>query len=135
MPLHPPLVHFPIALLVLSVVADWIAYLLNRPSLAATGWWAMAGATMGGLMAVATGLIDSHRGSIGPSVEALVNRHMYVGIAMLITLTVMTVWRWSIFASKRSMDWIYLTAGTLALGLMFYQGWLGGELVYTYGVS
>ena len=45
--MHPMLVHFPIALLALSVVTDVIAFLAHVDSLRNVGWWALVGAAGG----------------------------------------------------------------------------------------
>lgn len=37
-PVHPALVHYPIALMTLSVVADLFGRLYESPSLRAAGW-------------------------------------------------------------------------------------------------
>ena len=47
-PVHPAIVHFPIALLVLSVFGDLFGYIYNSESLKGAGWWSLAGATVGG---------------------------------------------------------------------------------------
>lgn len=54
-PIHPMFVHFPIALLALSAAPDVVAFFLKIDSLKSAGWWALAGATAGGVVAVAAG--------------------------------------------------------------------------------
>jgi uncharacterized membrane protein len=135
MPFHPATVHFPIALLALSVFADWVGHIRSNDSLTATGWWALLTAAMGAILAVITGLIDRTRPSIGASIYGVVNRHMYVGIAVLILISALTLWRWRTFASKNRPGWAYLVVSAAVLGLTLYQGWLGGELVYVYGAG
>ena len=49
-PVHPMLVHFPIALLVVSVLADFLAALGAGDSLRDAGWWALLGAHDGGVL-------------------------------------------------------------------------------------
>ena len=134
-PFHPPTVHFPIALLTLAVAADVAGYIFRSPSLRGTGWWGLFGGALGGVLAVASGLYDSRRPSIGPSVADAVNYHMKVGFAVLAALIVLALWRWKIHKSGRETGWQYLLLALAALALTLYQGWLGGELVYTYGVS
>src|SRR3546814_9326005 len=60
-PIHPMLVHFPIALLVFSVSADGAAYVTRIESLGSTGWWTLLGAAISALAAVAAGLFDMYR--------------------------------------------------------------------------
>lgn len=43
-PIHPAIVHYPIALMTLSVIADLLGYVMDSPSLQAAGTWALVGA-------------------------------------------------------------------------------------------
>jgi uncharacterized membrane protein len=54
-PLHPALVHFPIALVVFSFITDLLGRILNKPSLRAAGFWSLVGALIAGAVTVATG--------------------------------------------------------------------------------
>ncbi len=134
-PLHPLLVHFPIALLFLSVVADLVAFLSNNASLRNTGWWALIGAALGGFATVAAGVYDMRRATLQEEVHHLVHQHMKVGFALLAAIIGLTVWRWTVYTQPgRSVSAVYLDLALLTMGLAGFQGWLGGELVYSHGV-
>src|SRR6267378_3971171 len=64
-PLHPAFVHFPIALVGFSFIADLPARLLNRPSLRSAGFWSLIGALLGSIAAAATGYFDFGRDALG----------------------------------------------------------------------
>src|SRR3546814_1995884 len=86
-PIHPMLVHFPIALLVFSVSADGAAYFTRIESLGITGWWTLLGAAISALAAVAAGLFDmyrAHRTGLSEEVHHRVHRHRLVGFALLV---------------------------------------------------
>lgn len=137
-PVHPAIVHFPIALLVLSVVADFFGYFYHSDSLKAAGWWSLLGAALGGVLAVAAGYYDMKREGEKLEHEAheQVHKHMYVGFALLVAIIGLTVWRWLIFDGQSyEIGWIYLIIAVLIVALAFFQGWLGGELVFGYGVG
>lgn len=134
-PLHPMFVHFPIALLVLSVTADWIGYLTGALSLQHAGWWSLLGAAAGAAVAVPAGVHDMQRADISDHVHHYVHRHMYIGLTLLGTLGVLAIWRGIVFFSSAQPSVWYLVLATAALLLIGYQGWLGGELVYRHGVS
>ena len=51
-PVHPAVVHYPIALLTLSVIADLFGYLRGDQTLQATGTWALFGAGIGASVAI-----------------------------------------------------------------------------------
>ena len=134
-PVHPIFVHFPIALLALSVAADFVAFFTNIESLRNTGWWSLLGAAVGGAVAVLAGIFDMRRADMKDEVHARVHQHMKVGLALLTVIVALTAWRWLVFQqSGLPVSAVYLDCAVLAMALAGFQGWLGGELVYTYGV-
>ena len=134
-PVHPLLVHFPIGLLFLSVAADLVAFFTSSASLRSTGWWALAGAALGGVVTVAAGMFDMRRATLQEDVHHLVHQHMKVGFALLAAIIGLTAWRWTVYTQpEHAVSAVYLDVALLATGLAGFQGWLGGELVYSYGV-
>lgn len=135
-PVHPALVHYPIALVTLSVLADVIGFFVGSQSLQNAGWWALLGAAIGAALTVIAGLFDMTREKIEPAAHRRVHTHMKVGLTLFAALAALTVWRWLIYSSlAHPIGWIYLVAACLVLGLAFFQGWLGGELVFADGVG
>lgn len=133
-PVHPIVVHFPIALLVTSFVADAAYWLTGFDTLRHTGFWMLAAASVTGALTVAAGMFDMGRASLDGSVHERVHRHMWIGICLYAVICVLTIWRWSLFASDLRVTVLYLDFALLAVVLAAFQGWLGGELVYTHGV-
>ena len=134
-PVHPLLVHFPIALLFLSVAADLVAFFTTSASLRDTGWWALIGAALGGVVTVAAGLFDMRRAPLEEDVHHLVHQHMKVGLALLVAILGLTFWRWTVYRQpNRPVSAVYLDVALLTMGFAGFQGWLGGELVYSHGV-
>ncbi len=135
-PIHPVLVHFPIVLLVGSVLADFLAVLGAGDSLRDAGWWALLGAAVGGVFTVLTGLFDMHRASLTESAHERAHKHMKVGFALAAVIAALAVWRGMIhFEQGVALGWTYMAVALLAVALTAFQGWLGGELVYTHGVG
>lgn len=127
--------HFPIALLSLSVAADLVAFFSNSASLRDTGWWALLGAAVGGVVTAAAGFYDMRRAPLEEDVHRLVHQHMRVGLALLAAMVGLTVWRWTVYTQTgQPVTALYLDAALLTMGLAGFQGWLGGELVYSHGV-
>lgn len=134
-PVHPIFVHFPIALLALSVAADLVAFFTNIESLRDTGWWSLLGAAVGGAVAVLAGIFDMRRADMKEEVHARVHQHMKVGFALLAVIVGLTIWRWTYFQQAGlPVSAVYLDCAVLAMALAGFQGWLGGELVFTHGV-
>jgi uncharacterized membrane protein len=131
-PLHPALVHFPIALLLSATVADmaWVAGITSDTHLAAI---LMAGGLATGLVAMGAGMVDFTR--IDDTVVPHALRHMaVVGLAWLGYAISLYLRRDSFSASVTagvpSIMLSVVSACVLALG-----GWLGGKLVYSFAAG
>src|SRR3546814_2838113 len=106
-PIHPMLVHFPIALLVFSVSADGAAYVTRIESLGSTGWWTLLGAAISALAAVAAGLFDmyrAHRTGLSEEVHHRVHRHRLVGFALLVAILALAFWRWMLRSEEHTSE-------------------------------
>lgn len=134
-PIHPIVVHFPIALLVFSVAADLAGFFADIESLRSAGWWALVSAALGAIATVAAGIFDMRRADLHEEVHHRVHRHMRVGFILLGAIIGLTVWRWRIHvAPSAAVPMYYLDLAVLTVALAAFQGWLGGELVYRDGV-
>jgi uncharacterized membrane protein len=136
-PLHPAFVHFPIALVVFSFIADLLGRLFNKASLRAAGSWSLIGALVFGAITAATGYYDMTRtrGVLGETFK-YVDFHMDVGFVLLGAVVVLTAWRWFRYARRDLNPGIpYLIAALLVMGLVLFQGWYGGEMVFSHGAG
>lgn len=134
-PLHPMLVHFPLGFVLLAVAADVAFFFLKIESLRHVGWWSIAAAAVGGVFTAAAGVFDMRRASLEEEVHARVHRHMKVGFALLAAIGALAFWRWTIFIDRTAqVTAVYLDCAVLVMALAIFQGWLGGELVYSDGV-
>jgi uncharacterized membrane protein len=136
-PLHPAFVHFPIALVVFSFIADVLGRLFNKSSLRAAGFWSLIGALVFGAITAVTGYYDMTRmrGVLGETFK-YVDFHMDVGFILVGAVIVLTAWRWFAYARRdRSPGIPYLIAALVLMGLVLFQGWYGGEMVYSQGAG
>lgn len=138
LPLHPRLVHFPIALLATgSVIA--LVYLLGwrRPALPIIVWAMILLGWLALFAAVLSGLIDRNSASSDPAIVAVLNPHIAAGFGLLV------VYGWLLYERLRSpavLDQprrraLLLALFLLGLVLLLVEGWLGGKLVYDLGVG
>jgi uncharacterized membrane protein len=135
-PLHPAFVHFPIALVVFSFITDLLGRLFGRASLRAAGFWCLLGALIFGAIAATTGYIDFTRDSLGTDTARYADFHMDVGWVLVGAVVVLTLWRWLVYARRDiSPGYLYLVAALLVMGLTLFQGWYGGEMVYSQGAG
>lgn len=135
-PMHPIFVHFTIALTSASLVFDALGFFLGKASLTAAGGWALVGSAVMTLATLSTGLTSTARAPVEEGeARSFLRAHMALGFVFYGLLVAMTFWRVSLWQGGRSVSWLYLAALAAVSLVMTVQGYLGGELVYRYGVE
>ena len=135
-PLHPALVHLPIAFVVLSVIADLCARLTRRDSLRHVGLWSLLAALISGALTIAAGYWDLNHTTLGGDTRDYVDLHMKVGWTIFAGLAVLAIWRWRIRQqARRVVTRPYAFAAVAMLTLTMFQGWFGSEMVYSHGAG
>jgi len=131
-PLHPALVHFPIALLLSATIAD-VAWMAGITGFVHIGAVLMAAGLAAGLLAMGAGMVDFTR--LDPAVVPHALRHMTaVGLAWLGYAVALYLRREALSGTET------LSAATVAISIvsalvLALGGWLGGRLVYTFGAG
>jgi uncharacterized membrane protein len=131
-PVHPVLVHFPIALLLSATIADlaWVAGLTANTQIAAV---MMAGGLAGGLLAMGAGMVDFAR--LDEAVVPHAVRHMtVVGLAWVGYAIALYLRRDSLSANG-VVEMPTLALSIVSAVVLAFGGWLGGRLVYTFGAG
>lgn len=148
--LHPPVVHFPIALLLLGSAAA-LLYLVGtrRAELRVLAWWPLRLGWLGAAVAVLTGLLAQSGLPPRPPYSGVLNWHIGSGLAILLVYGTLLYrqWLWEAKRRRRGADapsdlldapgargWITVLL-VLGIALVTLSGWLGGELVYTWGIN
>ena len=135
-PMHPIFVHFTIALTASSLIFDALGFFLNRASLTAAGGWTLVGSALMTLVTISTGLTSSTRAPIEEGeARSFLRAHMALGFVFYGLLAAITLWRLSLWQAGAGVSWLYLAALAIVSLVMTVQGYLGGELVYRYGVE
>jgi len=129
-PIHPMLVTIPIGLWIFSLVCDFIGMGGGaNPAWATVAFYCMGGGIVGALAAALPGLIDLLSLPAGPRATAI--KHMSINLTVVV-LYVINFWmRYDNPANPGKLVWLSL----IALGLLVISGWLGGKMVYEYGVA
>jgi uncharacterized membrane protein len=132
-PLHPWLVHFPMALYPTSLVFDWLSHLAEDGNPYVKGAFALivAGLLMS-VLAAATGVADFLAISSGSPAWRLAFAHLTV---MLVTSGLFLA---SAILRARDLDVTSTPIGLVVLsvvgvGLLFSGALLGGDLVFRHG--
>jgi uncharacterized membrane protein len=138
--LHPFVDHFTVAILVVAVLVDvaalifsqrlWLRYMALTLMIIGAG---AAAASYG------TGDIEGDRiwdMVSGPAKDVL-KQHAQLGYYLMIAFAVLALWRILIqaFNFMERTRQLYLAFAVLAAAVLIYQGRLGGQLVYTFGVG
>lgn len=135
-PMHPIFVHFTIALTASSLIFDALGFLLSRASLTAAGGWTLLTSALMTLMTLSTGLTSSTRAPVEEGeARSFLRAHMALAFIFYGLLVAMTVWRLSFWQAGAPVSWWYLISMAVVSFVMTVQGYLGGELVYRYGVE
>jgi uncharacterized membrane protein len=135
-PTHPIFVHFTIALTASSLVFDALGFFTGRASLAAAGGWTLVGSALMTLMTISTGLTSSARAPVEEGeARSFLRAHMALGFIFYGLLLAVTLWRLYLWQEGLGVSWWYLAAMAVVSLVMLAQGYLGGELVYRYGME
>lgn len=141
--IHPAVDHFTVAILIVAVAADLIAGLFS------TRLWLRYGALTLMIAGTAaawgsnlTGGWEAHRvwdavkAAGGPAFDTL-KSHAWWGDWLPWVFLVLAVWRIGVqlFGFMAGTRWLYLLVAVIAAVAISYQGYLGGQLVYEYGVG
>jgi uncharacterized membrane protein len=135
-PMHPIFVHFTIALTSASLVFDALGFLLGKTSLMNAGGWTLLGSAVMTLMTISTGLTSSTRAPVEEGeARSFLRAHMALGLIFFGLLVAVTFWRMWLWQKGQGVSWLYLISLAAVSLIMSLQGYLGGELVYRYGVE
>lgn len=140
-PLHPMIVHFPIALLITSVLFDAASHLFTRDSLREGALWLLGVGLLGGIVASLVGVWAEEAAEKTGMAESLIDTHeslafITLGIFGLLFLWLLFLWRLYLrnqFTGHTLA--IYLLVATLGVGTLSATGYYGGNLVYQYGAG
>jgi len=136
-PLHPRLVHFPIALSLVGVAFLAWGILKRQESWTHYGQISLLLGWVGAIVAALSGLVDQDRAADTPVVANAINQHITVGLALIVALGLALYWplrNRRLFTDPRRR-WGYLALLLLGAALVLLEGWLGGKLVYGLGVG
>jgi uncharacterized membrane protein len=135
-PLHPMVVHFPIALYLLGVLLT-LGYLWRTTAeYERFAYWTFVLSGISVVVAALVGLVDL--GTLAPDDprRGTVNNHITSGVALLVVngLLVYYRFRWpDVLNGSRRRQYLALMA--VGVAALVTTGWLGGELVYNLRVG
>jgi uncharacterized membrane protein len=130
-PFHPRVVHFPIALSIVGALFIVFGTLRRQDRWTSYGQTTLLLGWLGVMVAVVTGLIDQTNAPQSATVAAVINQHITVGIALVVTVGLALYWP---LRNKKLWTtparWGYVGLLIAIVVLVLIEGWLGGKLVY-----
>ncbi len=135
-PLHPIVVHFPIALLSTAILFAVIESLFRRDVFDQALNWLLGLGVLGGAVAVITGMWEEDAVEAAGVPETAIEQHETLAFATLAVFALLLVMRW--FRGRRWMPGhpaLFFILGLAGLTLLGLTGYFGGDLVYRYGAG
>lgn len=134
--LHAALNDLPVALLLVAVLLDLLAVVTKRQSFRQMGVWTMLVGTIGGAVAVLSGLQAEEHISHGEAVHRVMETHEQLGLITLGVFGVLTLWRIvrerRMGATERALSLILSIGG---VGALVATGVYGGKLVFEHAAG
>lgn len=129
-PIHPMLVPAPIGLWVFSLICDLI-YMFGwgGEAFKIVAFYCIVGGVVGALLAAVPGLVDLLSLPAGPKRAAAL--HMSINLAIVGIYLINVGMRVANPEGLEAPVWL----SVVAIALLGVSGWLGGKLVFEYGVA
>jgi uncharacterized membrane protein len=137
-PLHPALIHFPIVLTLVGLLLDALSRSRRGRPLEPAGVVVMALAAVSAVVAVLSGDEARDEAVVPAAAAALVSRHEQLGELVMWLLIAVAVLRIVLAARgwfSGTVAVVYLLLATAVAAAVVYQGHLGGQMVFRYGVG
>jgi uncharacterized membrane protein len=131
--LHPAIVHFPIALLIASVVLDALGVGFRRASLTQAGFYTLIGGSLGATASVLTG--PEHEAKDAAALTTLHRHELFAALMVLCCLILVGMRLGNVHGLYGSGAIGYLVLGGVLIVCIVLTGYFGGQLVYDHGVG
>ena len=133
--IHPIVVHFVIAMALITVLFDVIGVISGKRNLFEVSFWNLIVATIAIFVAIIFGQVEAGLANPYGASRDILNVHSTIGWSLAGVLALLTGWRYV----ARQKDPANLPRGFLVLdlvlaGLVITQVYLGDQLVWVYGL-
>jgi|SRR5215213_527732 len=134
-PIHPMIIPFPLALWATSFVSDVLFYFMRHPTLLVISKFLLAGGCITAVAAAIPGIVDWL--AIPPTeVKKVANWHARLNVIALIVFAISFFLRLQSYShwvgERLTIPFLLSLVGVI---LITISGYLGGELVFRYGVG
>ncbi|WP_013324353.1 DUF2231 domain-containing protein [Gloeothece verrucosa] len=133
--IHPIVVHFVIAMVLFAFICDLIGYFSRKSSFYEVSWWNMCFATLSIFVAIIFGQVEAGLAQPYEVVQPVLNLHTLIGWSLSGIIAAITAWRYILRSrNPNKIPITYLGVGLFLTSLVFFQIYLGDELVWVYGL-
>lgn len=134
-PVHPALVHFPVALWPASLLWDVVGLWRGDPLWWQLSFWCLALGLIAALPAIAAGFLDYASLPNDHPAMGTANAHLAIMAGATTGFLVSLLLRGGPAVSGPSPPLLAVGLSAVGAVLLVVGGWLGGTLVYRYGVG
>jgi uncharacterized membrane protein len=130
--LHPMIVHFPIALVLVAFLADTFSLIIKKePCLSKLGLYLQILGTLGAAAAVLTGTFFTEEVS-GPASALKESHEIFANITMYVLIAASLFRLFLVFKSKEQSNLKWINYGMLLIAVITVSitGFKGGSIVY-----
>ncbi|MEU5786150.1 DUF2231 domain-containing protein [Micromonospora purpureochromogenes] len=132
-PVHPMLVMFPVALLVVGTLFDIVDTVGGPDFLGEVAYWNITVGLVGGLLAAAAGTFDLLAIPAGTRAKRVALTHAAANVAVILLFA--AVWVVRLNADSRAAGGALIAIEVVGVAILGVSAWLGGELVDRLGVG
>jgi Predicted membrane protein (DUF2231). len=136
--LHPIIVHFPIAIIIVGFAAEVVSLFFKKEKcLSKTGFYLMVIGSLAAIAAWLTGHLFTEEPSQG-EILSVFQKHETGGLITMILIVAGTIFRiWLVIKKNEDspMKWIAFGFYLLAFAAVSFTGFMGGKMVYDFMIG
>ena len=133
--IHPIVVHFVIAMGLITFVFDPIGSLFKKPALFEVSFWNLLFATAAIFVAIIFGQVEAGLADPYGASREILNLHSTIGWSLAGVLSLLSAWRYVIRSKDpQQLPLPFLAAGAGLTVLIVVQVMLGNQLIWVYGL-
>lgn len=134
-PVHPVLVHFPVACWTAAPVTDALFVWLREPAWWQISWWLLAIGCLTGLVAMSAGIVDLFAIPAQDKAQPVAQRHLLLMGSAWCVLLLDLLLRPLSGMPQRMTAWLGLGLSICGWIVLLIGAYAGGRLVYEFGIG
>jgi uncharacterized membrane protein len=136
--LHPLIVHFPIALITVGLIAEVASLFFKKEKcLSKTGFYLMIIGSLGAIAAWSSGHLFTEAPTQGEILKVFINHKTggLVTMSLIVAGTIFRIWLMAVKKEDSPLKWIAFGFYVLAFAAVTFTGFMGGKMVYDFMIG